>query len=62
MGQKQTAVTGKNRIMIYGPKTDGSYLVEFRTRRRGARDQRARWREPACSNISRTYGLLPDVS
>ena len=23
--------TGKNRIMIFGPKTDGSYVVEFRT-------------------------------
>jgi hypothetical protein len=23
--------TGKNRIMIYGPKTDGAYVVEFRT-------------------------------
>jgi hypothetical protein len=23
--------TGKNRIMIYGPKTDGTYVVEFRT-------------------------------
>jgi hypothetical protein len=23
--------TGKNGIMIYGPKTDGTYLVEFRT-------------------------------
>jgi hypothetical protein len=23
--------TGKNRIMIYGPKNDGTYLVEFRT-------------------------------
>ena len=22
---------GKNRIMIYGPKSDGTYLVEFRT-------------------------------
>jgi hypothetical protein len=22
---------GKNRIMIYGPKGDGSYVVEFRT-------------------------------
>jgi hypothetical protein len=21
----------KNRIMIYGPKTDGTYVVEFRT-------------------------------
>jgi hypothetical protein len=24
-------MTGKNRIMIYGPKADGSYVVEFRT-------------------------------
>jgi hypothetical protein len=23
--------TGKNRNMIYGPKTDGTYVVEFRT-------------------------------
>jgi hypothetical protein len=23
--------TGKNRIMIFGPKTDGTYVVEFRT-------------------------------
>jgi hypothetical protein len=23
--------TGKNGITIYGPKTDGTYLVEFRT-------------------------------
>jgi hypothetical protein len=22
---------GKNRIMIYGPKDDGTYIVEFRT-------------------------------
>src|SRR5436190_2925964 len=25
------AMTGKNRIMIYGPKDDGTYAVEFRT-------------------------------
>jgi hypothetical protein len=25
------ALTGKNRIMIFGPKTDGTYVVEFRT-------------------------------
>jgi hypothetical protein len=33
MGQKETAVTatGKNRIMIYGPKNDGTYIVEFKT-------------------------------
>jgi hypothetical protein len=24
-------MTGKNRIMIYGPKNDGTYVVEFRT-------------------------------
>ena len=24
-------VTGKNRIMILGPKNDGTYVVEFRT-------------------------------
>jgi hypothetical protein len=23
--------SGKNRIMIYGPKTDGTYIIEFRT-------------------------------
>jgi hypothetical protein len=23
--------TGKNRIMIYGPKTDGTYVVGFKT-------------------------------
>jgi hypothetical protein len=22
---------GRNRIMIYGPKNDGTYIVEFRT-------------------------------
>ena len=31
MGQKEMAVSGKNRIMIYGPKSDGTYIVEFRT-------------------------------
>jgi hypothetical protein len=31
MGQKETVVTGKNPIMIYGPKSDGTYIVEFRT-------------------------------
>jgi hypothetical protein len=23
--------SGRNRIMIYGPKNDGTYIVEFRT-------------------------------
>ena len=25
------AMTGKNRIMIYGPKNDGTYIIEFKT-------------------------------
>jgi hypothetical protein len=28
---KEMAMIGKNRIMIYGPKEDGTYVVEFRT-------------------------------
>ena len=31
MGQQEMAMTGKNRIMIYGPRNDGTYVVEFRT-------------------------------
>jgi hypothetical protein len=31
MGQEETAVTGENRIMIYGPKNDGTYIIEFKT-------------------------------
>jgi hypothetical protein len=30
MGQKETAVTNKNRIMISGPKSDGTYVIECR--------------------------------
>src|SRR5437899_2948572 len=31
MGQKETAMNGKNQIIIYGPKADGTYVVECRT-------------------------------
>jgi hypothetical protein len=33
MGQKETETpaVGMNRIMIYGPKNDGTYIVEFKT-------------------------------
>jgi hypothetical protein len=33
LGQREMAMTadGKNRIMIFGPKTDGTYIIEFRT-------------------------------
>ena len=29
MGQKRNGDDGKNRIMIYGLKIDGTYVVEF---------------------------------
>jgi hypothetical protein len=28
--KKKTAVTNMNQIMIYGPKPDGTYIIEFR--------------------------------
>ena len=33
MGQKETELisAGMNRIMIYGPKNDGTYIIEFKT-------------------------------
>jgi hypothetical protein len=34
LGQRAMAMTagaGNNRIMIFGPKSDGTYVVEFRT-------------------------------
>jgi hypothetical protein len=37
MGQQETMVTGKNRIMIYGPKINGTYIIEFKTAAREAR-------------------------
>jgi hypothetical protein len=31
MGQQETRVTNKNRIMIYGPKPDDAYVIKFET-------------------------------
>jgi hypothetical protein len=31
MERWRMSTSGKNRIMIYGPKYDGTYVVEFRT-------------------------------
>jgi hypothetical protein len=31
LGPGEMALTGKNRIMIFGPKDDGAYVVEFMT-------------------------------
>jgi hypothetical protein len=38
-GAKEMAITpdGKNRIMIFGPKDDGTYVVEFKTAARARR-------------------------
>src|SRR5262249_59066133 len=30
-GRKKNAVTNKNRIVIYGPKPDDTYVIEFET-------------------------------
>jgi hypothetical protein len=46
-GKTKMAMTGKNRIMIYGPKDDGTYVVEFNSRGRCAIDldpKERRWR------------------
>jgi hypothetical protein len=45
-GQKEMAMTeaGKNRIMIFGPKADGTYVIE--SRRPRARRWPSRSREP----------------
>jgi hypothetical protein len=57
---------GKNRIMIFGPKADGTYVIEFKT---AARARRWRSRSPGprrqWSGTSRNvlpYGLfVPDI-
>jgi hypothetical protein len=50
-------MTGKNRIMIYGPKGDGSYVVEFRTAKgqtqRASRKHRANTVPP--SSVNRVF-------
>jgi hypothetical protein len=58
MRQQETMVTGKNRIMIYGPKTDGRYVVKFRTAASRWRS-RCRAERPACSSTSRERRAAP---
>jgi hypothetical protein len=41
--------TAKNRIMIFGPKPDGTYVVEFRTATAG--DQCAGRRDPRAQTL-----------
>jgi hypothetical protein len=40
--------SGKNRIMIYGPKTDGTYIIEFRIANGEALAISVRLERPAC--------------
>ena len=40
------ARTNKNRIMIYGPRSDGTYIVEFETADGEASRSAAGWRGP----------------
>jgi hypothetical protein len=54
MGQEETAVTGKNRIMIYGPKNDGTYIIEFKTAAGETLAISVPAGRPACSSISRS--------
>ena len=59
-------MTGKSRIMIYGPKDDGTYVVEFRTSGgRCAGDLNPEYRgsgDPAFQERM-PYGLfVPDVN
>jgi hypothetical protein len=51
MGQNETTTNGNNRIMIYGLKADGTYIVEFRTAAGGA----------LAISIPRTDGVAPAV-
>jgi hypothetical protein len=57
-------IEGKNRIMIFGPKDDGTCVVEFRTVKVRRWRSRSRGARRPLSGISRRmpYGLfVPDV-
>jgi len=57
--------SGKNRIMIYAPKTDGTYVIEFKTATGEALAISIARTETTVVRISRSvmpYGLfVPDV-
>jgi hypothetical protein len=59
------STTGKNRIMIFGPKDDGTYVVEFRTAQGEALAISIPRSEPAVIRYFQErmpYGLfVPDV-
>ena len=45
---------GQNRIMIYGPKDDGTYIVEFRTAAGAAA-------VPALSRVAGAQAYTPSI-
>jgi hypothetical protein len=58
-------MAGNNRIMIFGPKSNGTYVVEFRTagaRRWQSRSLQARRRWSGTFQERMPYGLfVPDL-
>ena len=50
--------TGQDRIMIHGPKSDGTYIIEFRMADGGVvGDQRAGWRDPRTQAFPGAHAL-----
>ena len=60
MGQKETEQisAGMNRIMIYGPKTDGTYIIEFKMAAGEALAIKcAGWRDPRAKAFPGAHAL-----
>jgi hypothetical protein len=55
---KEAAMNNKNRIMIYGPKNDGTYIVEFNAADGDALAISVPPARRVCSNISRSGASL----
>src|SRR5262249_25553258 len=56
---------GRNRIMIYGPKPDGTYGVEFKTTHGEALAMCAGWGDPRAEifpGANAVWLFVPDVS
>jgi len=54
--------SGQNRIMIYGPKRDGTYVVEFRTADGGSQSPASETRVIRHFQERMPYGLfVPDI-
>jgi hypothetical protein len=47
-GARRTAMNGHNQIMIYGPKNNGMYVIEFKTANGEALASQCRGARRAC--------------